>query len=114
LRGRDEGDYFDTIRSDRGLFVTGDREFVDRIRDEGREHSGIIQLPQSWEREAKESVAAVLADLVSEAIKNMGSRGMDNIILIPTERGLNVVQEGKESQQMSWEVFLGVPADWDI
>lgn len=47
--GGDEFDFLPDLRRDNALFVTADRDFVDRVRKERPKHSGLVLLNARWE-----------------------------------------------------------------
>lgn len=69
------------------MFVTSDREHVDRLQSQGIGHHGIVFLPSGWDPDGKVALTAELAKIVKRAISGLGSTGFDTSCWTPTGTG---------------------------
>lgn len=108
--GRDEMDYLAELRRDRGIFVTSDRQQVDRIRAGRHKHPGVVFLDREWDRDAKVALAGVMAETIKAAIAVVGSMGFYDIVLEPGLGGLYYTESPEEKRLfMSWARYFDVP-----
>ena len=98
--GRDERGYIGELRRDNIVFVTQDREFVQRLTLEGVQHGGVIWLPKGWPKEAAIAVHAAVGMLLGAL--DQSSKGAHNTVIRIADDGLYTIINGRE--QLAWSV----------
>lgn len=105
LRGRDELDFLPELSRQNAVFVTSDKEFVDKVLDTGIPHAGIVFIPQAMTKEEK----VLFAEIVGGYIQGMCIESRANLkgrVIYPAEEGLRSIKKGKDELEFSWD-WLG-------
>jgi hypothetical protein len=95
-------DFLPELHRENSIFVTSDREFVDKVLDDKPTHSGIVLIPEAMDSDEKVTFAEIAAGFI-QGYCFESRYALRNMIVYPGDDGLHTIFAGKDKLEFSWD-----------